>query len=123
MHNNNSKKSLAAIAYFWWLGWIASFLALWGKKEKFCKFHLSQAFVIHLLWTIITLLDLYIEDHYAHGQLLIWISWLILVSMSIDGITGALRGRIRMVPIAGWITKKVFNIQNYEATDNQRTEP
>ncbi len=123
MQSGKDSNLTATISYFWWIGWFIALVMFLADKDRkeFTQFHLKQSLILHVLWTIITVFDLFIDDFLAHSQLLIWITWMLLITIALDGIISALRREQRKIFIVGWICSKIFKNSCNEVVNNQRT--
>lgn len=88
-------KSIAIIAYFWWIGLIIALIMNNSKKNAFASFHIRQVIGLLLLSLAMTLVYKYIGE--TIGYLLsmgVFVLWII-------GLIGAFNGEEKKVPLLG----------------------
>jgi len=88
-------KSIAIIAYFWWIGLIIALIMNNSKKNAFASFHIRLVIGLLLLSLAMTLVYKYIGE--TIGYLLsmgVFVLWII-------GLIGAFNGEEKKVPLLG----------------------
>jgi len=88
-------KSIAIIAYFWWIGLIIALIMNNSKKNTFASFHIRQMVGLLLLSLAMTLVYKYIGE--TIGYLLsmgVFVLWVI-------GLIGAFNGEEKKIPLLG----------------------
>ena len=88
-------KSIAIIAYFWWIGLIIALIMNNSKKNSFASFHIRQVIGLLLLSLAMTLVYKYAGE--TIGYILsmgVFVLWVI-------GLIGAFNGEEKKIPLLG----------------------
>ncbi len=88
-------KSIAIIAYFWWIGLVIALIMNNSKKNSFASFHIRQVIGLYLLSLAMTLVYKYAGETIGYvlsmGVLVLWVI----------GLIGAFNGQEKKVPLLG----------------------
>ena len=88
-------KSIAIIAYFWWIGLVIALIMNNSKKNSFASFHIRQVIGLLLLSLAMTLVYKYAGE--TIGYILsmgVFVLWVI-------GLIGAFNGEEKKIPLLG----------------------
>ena len=88
-------KSIAIIAYFWWIGLVIALIMNNSKRNSFASFHIRQVIGLLLLSLAMTLVYKYAGE--TIGYILsmgVFVLWVI-------GLIGAFNGEEKKVPLLG----------------------
>ena len=92
----NEGKTIAIIAYLWWIGLIIAFILNNDKRNSFATFHIRQMIGLSLL----SLANYFVIREYVNSwgasvvDLLLFVLWLV-------GFIGALQGEEKKIPLLG----------------------
>ncbi len=92
----NEGKTIAIIAYLWWIGLIIAFIMNNDKRNSFATFHIRQMIGLSLL----SLANYFVIREYINSwgagvvDLCLFVLWLI-------GFIGALQGEEKKIPLLG----------------------
>ncbi len=91
----NEGKTMAIIAYLWWIGLIISFVMNNDKKNSFASFHIRQMIGLLLLNIAAGIIGNYVDGFVGlvigFGTFVLWLI----------GFIGAIQGEEKRVPLLG----------------------
>lgn len=100
---NKAGKTSAIVSYLTIVGALIAFSMNMEPKNEFARFHIRQAFGIHLLYISIAILLGFFQNIYVYYGF-----WIFSFVLWIYGFTGALQGRKTIVPLVGNLFQKWF---------------
>lgn len=103
MENTQEGKTTAIVAYFTLLGAIIAITMNNEPKYEFARFHIRQAFGLHIIFLGCALFLSYAFNQYAFYGLYVF-----YIVMWIYGFLGALSGKKQSVPVLGPYFQKWF---------------
>lgn len=93
-------KTMAIIAYLWWVGLLIAFIMNSDKKNAFAKFHIRQA----LLLTLIGIAGMFVFWIPFIG----WALAIALLVLCVMGLISAINGQEKEVPVLGKYAQEWF---------------
>ncbi|SFT01097.1 hypothetical protein SAMN04487906_2490 [Zhouia amylolytica] len=96
-------KTTAIIGYLTIAGALIAYSMNMESKNEFARFHIRQAFGIHLLYISIAIILGFFENIYAYYGF-----WVFSLVLWVYGFSGALKGRKTIVPLVGELFQKWF---------------
>ena len=108
MSNNvNKGQNTAMVSYLTIIGALIAMSMNSQKQNSFARFHIRQAFVIHLLFHAFAILVSNYLDFMSFG--ILWIAYLIMWG---HGFWNAIQGKETLTPLVGTYFQKWFTFIN-----------
>lgn len=101
-------KATAVLAYLTLIGFLAAVIIHWNKKTRLGAFHLQQALGFHLTCIVAGFCDVILAFIPVVGWVCLGALWLALLVLWISGLTAALRGQRKPMPLAGPLFQEWF---------------